>query len=40
MAEKVFKLIDENNVENVREVLQKLVNEGDIFLPIRTANNF
>jgi hypothetical protein len=32
MAEKVFKLIDENNVENVREVLQKLVNEGEIFL--------
>jgi hypothetical protein len=32
MAEKVFKLIDENNVENVRGVLQKLVNEGEIFL--------
>ncbi len=40
MAEIVFKLIDENNVEKVTEVLQKLVNEGEIFLPFRTANNF
>ena len=29
MAEKVFKFIEENNVEKVKDFLQKIVNEGE-----------